>query len=145
MNEERKEFERAYEERFNWYILKVINKTYKNYLKSQKQQRLDPYGQFIGGLCDNDVIGDEDVLYEEEIMPKRLEDIMCDLRMHKAIKPLTFNEKVVVFLFFILEKSTEEIAKIMGYKDRSSINRVCNKAIKKIKDNYYEMEGEIDD
>ncbi len=92
MNEKRKEFQRAYEERFNWYILKVINKTYKNYLKCQKQQRLDPYEQFIGGLCDDEIVGDE-----EEIIPKRLEDIMCDLRIHKAIKPLTFNEKVVFF------------------------------------------------
>ena len=70
---------------------------------------------------------------------------MSDINMYKAIKPLTFNEKVVVFLYFILEKNTQEIAEIMGYKDRSSIKRICNKAINKIRNNFLVMGDEQND
>ncbi|MBE5813011.1 MAG: sigma-70 family RNA polymerase sigma factor [Clostridiales bacterium] len=138
-------YQKEYEERFNWYILKTIRKTYKNYLKSRRQQYMDSFGQFHALLCENEIVGDYDVLFEEEIVPQRLEDVMSDFKMYKSIKPLTFNEKVVVFLYFILEKNTQEIADIMGYKDRSSINRICNRAIKKIKSNFEEMEADNND
>ena len=138
-------YQKEYEERFNWYILKTIRKTYKNYLKSRRQQYMDSFGQFHALLCENEIVGDYDVLFEEEIVPQRLEDVMSDFKLYKSIKPLTFNEKVVVFLYFILEKNTQEIADIMGYKDRSSINRICNRAIKKIKSNFEEMEADNND
>ena len=134
-------FKREYEERFNWYILKVISKTYKNYLRNKQNK----YAKEVYEINMDLLVGDNDVIFEENIVPQRLEEIVCDFNMYRAIKPLTFTEKVVVFLFFILEKNTREIADIMGYKDRSSVYRVCNRAIKKIKENFYELDGDFDD
>jgi len=137
-NEEKREYER----RFNNYILKLISKTYKNY---KKNEYLKDISFFDVQSFEDKLIGDNDVIFEENIVPQKLEEIMSDINMYKAIKPLTFNEKVVVFLYFILEKNTQEIAEIMGYKDRSSIKRICNKAINKIRNNFLVMGDEQND
>jgi len=54
-------FKREYEERFNWYILKVISKTYKNYLRNKQNK----YAKEVYEINMDLLVGDNDVIFEE--------------------------------------------------------------------------------
>lgn len=88
---------------------------------------------------------EEDILYtndkmeeevenklEEEIQANQLENIFVDKNLSKIAKALTYNEKLVLSLYYVEEKTDEEISKIL-FMTRSAVNKKRIRAIKKIK------------
>lgn len=88
---------------------------------------------------------EEDILYtndkmeeevenklEKEIQANQLENIFVDKNLSKIAKALTYNEKLVLSLYYVEEKTDEEIAIIL-FMTRSAVNKKRNRAIKKIK------------
>lgn len=133
-----KEYKEDYERRFNAYIMKIIVGTFKDYLRSKKKEilkvslneRLDS-GMELLEL----IIGDEDINIEEKIIVSKLEELLTDPIIREAVKPLTYKEKLAVFLRIIELKNSDKIAKLMGYSDRSGVNKKIKSAINKIRKN----------
>lgn len=69
---------------------------------------------------------------EKEIQANQLENIFVDKNLSKIAKALTYNEKLVLSLYYVEEKTDEEIAIIL-FMTRSAVNKKRNRAIKKIK------------
>ena len=93
----------------------------------------------------NELELDEDVLYsndkvEENIENKldsnvqagRLEDIFDNENLSKIVKALTFNEKWVLSLYYIEEKTDEEIGAIL-FMTKSAVTKKRNRALEKNK------------
>lgn len=93
----------------------------------------------------NELELDEDVLYsndkvEENIENKldsnvqagRLEDIFDNENLSKIVKALTFNEKWVLSLYYIEEKTDEEIGMIL-FMTKSAVTKKRNRALEKIR------------
>lgn len=88
---------------------------------------------------------EEDILYtnekmendvenklEKEIQVDKFENIFTDKNLFKIAKLLTYNEKLVLSLYYIEEKTDEEISRIL-FMTRSAVNKKRIRAIKKIK------------
>ena len=139
-----KEYKENYERKFNSYIIKCINGVYKNYLRDNTKSREEC---ILNELIDEEIelldliSSNDENEFEEVIAPKNLENYMSDYKLYKAVKPLTLNEKLVVFLCVILDKKTIDVAKIMGYSSTTSVTRLLKKAMKKIRNNLNKMGG----
>lgn len=72
---------------------------------------------------------------DKEIQVYRLEDIFSDRRLSNATKLLTYNEKLVIYLYYVEGKTDEQISKIL-FMTRSAINKKRLRTIEKIKTAY---------
>lgn len=69
---------------------------------------------------------------DKEIQAEKFENIFSDENLTKIAKALTYNEKLVLSLYFIENKSDNEIGKIL-FMTRSAVNKKRNRAIEKLK------------
>ncbi|MBP3596896.1 MAG: hypothetical protein J6J60_05820 [Clostridia bacterium] len=74
------------------------------------------------------------------IQAEELERIFTDKNMSKNAKVLTYDEKLVLYLYFVEEKTDEEIGDIL-FLHRSTITKRRKKALKKLKDKYEKGEN----
>ena len=72
---------------------------------------------------------------DNEIQVYRLEDIFSDRKLSNATKLLTYNEKLVIYLYYVEGKTDEQISKIL-FMTRSAINKKRLRTIEKIKTVY---------
>lgn len=72
---------------------------------------------------------------DNEIQVYRLEDIFSDRKLSNATKLLTYNEKLVIYLYYVEGKTDEQISKIL-FMTRSAINKKRLRTIEKIKTAY---------
>ena len=130
--------EKEYERRFNNYIFRVIKNEYVRFKKSERKRieelTLNEYTNDDIEKIDY-LRGDTDINIQTLFTPSELELVCADERIYSAIKPLTYNEKFTVFLCVILDKSYTQVAKILGYKSVSSVTRLLDKALNKIRSN----------
>ena len=133
-----KEYKEDYERRFNAYMMLQIKGAYKDYIRSLQRRRrecsLDEYMEGSIRLLDV-LIGDEDVKIREKVAPATLEDTMTRSKHRRAIKPLTYKEKSAVFFHEVSKETLTNVAKRMGYKNASSVERLIESAKKKAKRN----------
>lgn len=52
--------------------------------------------------------------YETKIPANEIENFFTEENIYKITKALTYNEKLVLFLFYVEGKSDKEIAKVLG-------------------------------
>lgn len=67
-----------------------------------------------------------------------IENIFKDKKVHNVIRALTYNEKSVLYFYYVMEKTEEEIAKIMFSTSeaiRSKRRRIINKIRKEVSKN----------
>lgn len=83
--------------------------------------------------------------FEERIAPKNLENVMSKHRHYRAVKPLSLDEKIVVFLCVILDEDTKKVAKMMGYASTTSVTRLLKQAKEKMRNNIDKMEENDND
>lgn len=69
---------------------------------------------------------------DNEIQVNTLENIFSNINVFKIVKALTYNEKLVLSLYYLEGKSDEEIGKIL-FMTRSAANKKRLRAIDKIK------------
>lgn len=142
------EYKEIYERKFNAYIIKSINGIYKNFLREHIKNREE--------CILNEQIDDEIELldlieskyhndFDEIIAPKNLENVMTKYEYYKAIKPLSLNEKIVVFLYEILDIDTKKIAKMMDYASTTSVTKLLKQAKEKSRRNIEKLEENEND
>lgn len=132
-----REFKEDYERRFNGYIMKIIKSEYTRWcIKKRNEEKIIS----LNVTNDNEIelleslVGNEDVEITDVFAPKELELIFEDARVYRAVKSLTYKEKLAIFLCFILELDKKEIAEIMDYTSEQSVYKICERAISKIKE-----------
>ena len=81
---------------------------------------------------EDDIVKKNDKIEGAEVFEKIFTDI--DMSNY-AKKVLTYNEKLVLFLYFVEGKTDEAIAEMFGLY-RTTITRRRNKAIDKLKEKY---------
>lgn len=139
-----KEYKEDYERRFNAYMMLQIKGAYKDYIRSlQRRRRECSLDECIEGsmrLLDV-LIGDDDVSVNEKVVPSELENTMSRSKYRRAIEPLTLNEKSAVFFCVVLNETATKAAKHMGYKSTSSVTRLVESAMEKIRRNIEIMKG----
>lgn len=69
---------------------------------------------------------------DNEIKANELENIFSNINVSKIVKALTYNEKLVLSLYYLEGKSDEEIGQIL-FMTRSAANKKRLRAIEKIK------------
>lgn len=141
-------YKEIYERKFNAYVLRSINGIYKNFLRELIKNRDE--------CILNEMVGEDTELldliesknyveFEERIDPKNLENVMSKPRHYKAVKPLSLDEKIVVFLCIILDEETKNVAKMMGYASTTSVTRLLKQAKEKMRNNIDKMEENDND
>ena len=70
---------------------------------------------------------------------------MSKHRHYRAVKPLSLDEKIVVFLCVILDEDTKKVAKMMGYASTTSVTRLLKQAKEKMRNNIDKMEENDND
>ena len=129
-----KEEREDYERRFNAYIMRIIKNVYIQFRRKERRKELslndfasDGY-EFIEMIA-----GEDDIKFKESLAPKELELLFEDKSIYRAVKSLTYKEKLAIFLCVVLEMNKKDVAKILGFKSDKSVYKVCNKAIVKIR------------
>lgn len=69
---------------------------------------------------------------DKEFQADKFENIFSDESLSKFAKALTYNEKLVLSLYYIENKSDEQIGKIL-FMTRSAANKKRHRAIEKLK------------
>lgn len=130
------ELKEDYERRFYFYIMKYIKYNYLDYLeKIQKEREHKSLNETTenGAELINFVMGDEDILFEENITPKELENLTNNENIYKAIKTLSNREKTVIYLYFVKQINGREIAELLNLKRKKSIYEIKKRALNKIR------------
>lgn len=141
-------YKEIYERKFNAYVLRSINGIYKNFLRELIRNREECIlNEMIGEDTELlDLIESKDYReFEERIAPKNLENVMSKHRHYRAVKPLSLDEKIVVFLCVILDEDTKKVAKMMGYASTTSVTRLLKQAKEKMRNNIDKMEENDND
>lgn len=69
---------------------------------------------------------------DNEIQTEKFEKIFCDEKLSKIAKALTYNEKLVLSLYYIENKTDSEISEIL-FLTKSGITRKRLRALEKIR------------
>lgn len=126
------------------YLKEELSKEEKSILKVIiKNTRVDYFRKNKHILEEKEL--KEDILYSNDKMEKDLENkldkefqadkfenIFSDKSLSKFAKALTYNEKLVLSLYYVENKSDEQIGKIL-FMTRSAVNKKRHRAIEKIK------------
>ena len=143
-----KEYKEDYERRFNAYMMLLIKGAYKDFISEKQRRRAElSLDEFTNGVfCLLDILqGDSDVGYNEEISASKLEKLPDGSEISRAIEPLTSDEKSAVFFCVVLEQTATEVAPKLGYKSVSSVTRLVEKALDKIRKRLDKAGGNIND
>ena len=120
-------------------VLKIIVKNARNdFFRNNKYI-------FIEESLDNKItISNESTIlnyednFEYKVEIDELENIFEDEKIYVVIRALTYNEKSVLYFYYVKEKKDEEIAKIMFSTSeaiRSKRRRIINKIRKEVDKN----------
>lgn len=142
------------------YIYGIINKTVLKYFRESDNKiengsisiddenfpeellAIDDKYNLVNKILDTKILRDICALkpysqYEKEKIVETLDSMASELGISMFIKPLTFNEKLVVFLFYIENYQVNEVAILLS-TTRMSIwrrDQSIKKKISKIKEN----------
>lgn len=108
-----------------------------------KNTRIDYYRRnrrFFGMLdIDEEILRSKENVEEivenkldKEIETDKFENIFSDINVSKIAKALTYNEKLVLSLYYLEDKTDEEIGRIL-FMTRSAVNKKRLRALEKIK------------
>ena len=122
----------------------ILNKEEKAVLKTIiKNTRIDYYRKnkyFFREETIEDKVLYEEKQIEDEIMKKddahiqafELEKIFTEKNMSKIAKALTYTDKLVLYLYYIEEKTDKQIGEIL-FMERATVNKKRFRAIEKMK------------
>ena len=129
------EWQEEYERRFNAYMFKIINNTYKRYIVKRRKEIAElTLNEYVGEDTEfvDTIPGYSTPTIEEIFTENELELIATDEKLYKVLKSLTSNERSVFFLSSISKWSNRRIAKKLNIHE-NSVGRIYKKAKKKIK------------
>lgn len=129
------DWQEEYERRFNAYMFKIINNTYKRYIVKRRKEIAElTLNEYIND--DTELVetlqGDSDLVVEERFTEDEFELIVEDEKLYKILKSLTSNERSVIFLSVFSKWSNRRIAKKLKIHE-NSVGRIYKKAKKKIR------------
>ncbi len=128
-------WQEEYEKRFNAYMFKIINNTYKRYITKRRKEIAElTLNEYVGEDTEfvDTLQGDSAPVIEERFTEDELELIVEDEKLYKILKSLTSNERSVIFLSIISKWNYKRIAKKLKIHE-NSVGRIYKKAKKKIK------------
>lgn len=150
------------------YIYGIINKTVLKYFRESDNKiengsisiddenfpeellAIDDKYNLVNKILDTKILRDICALkpysqYEKEKIVETLDSMASELGLSMFIKPLTFNEKLVVFLFYIENYQVNEVATLLNIsriavwkRDKSIKNKIQN-VKEKLENERYEI------
>ncbi|MBQ3409626.1 MAG: sigma-70 family RNA polymerase sigma factor [Clostridia bacterium] len=125
-------------------LLKVIVKNARiDYLRENEYIFIEESLENNISLSNESDIFSFDELFEENfdeyaVEIENIEDIFSDEKIHDVVRALTYDEKSVLFFFYVKEESDRQIAKRLFSTQeavKSKRNRIINKIRKGVKEN----------
>lgn len=121
-------------------VLKVIVKNARiDYLRENEyifiEESLEDNISFSN---ESDIFSFEENFDEYAVEIQNIEDIFSDEKIHDVVRALTYDEKSVLFFFYVKEESDRQIAKRLFSTQeavKSKRNRIINKIRKGVKEN----------
>ncbi len=120
-------------------VLKIIVKNARNdFFRNNKYIFVEETSEDKIIFSNKNIIADcdEEINYQIEIT--NLENIFEDKKIYNIVRALTYNEKSVLYFYYVEDKSDKEIAKIMfstAEAIRSKRRRIINKIRKEVNKN----------
>lgn len=120
-------------------VLKIIIKNARNDFF-----RINKYIFVEDSLDGKEVLFNESTLFEYEddfeynVEIDKIENVFEDEKIYNIVRALTYNEKSVLYFYYVEDKSDKEIAKIMfstAEAIRSKRRRIINKIRKEVNKN----------
>ncbi len=145
------------------YVLSIIKNTSKTFMKKyynisekesfcvdddllikQLEYKYDEESEIIKKILDTQILKDTSILkpytkYQQEKIAKMLDDFAQEVGLEQFVEPLTFNEKLVVFLLYIENYQVNEITILLN------VSRMCIwKRDKSIKNKIKQVKEKLD-
>lgn len=114
-------------------VLKIIVKNAKNdFFRNNKYIFVEETSEDKIIFSNKNIIADcdEEINYQIEIT--KLENIFEDKKIYNIVRALTYNEKSVLYFYYVKQKTEEEIAQIM-FSTSEAIRSKRRRIIKKIR------------
>lgn len=114
-------------------ILKIIVKNARNdFFRNNKYIFVEETSEDKIIFSNKNIIADcdEEINYQIEIT--KLENIFEDKKIYNIVRALTYNEKSVLYFYYVKQKTEEEIAQIM-FSTSEAIRSKRRRIIKKIR------------
>ena len=120
-------------------VLKIIVKNARNdFFRNNKYIFIEESLDSKATVSNENNILDYEDNFEYKVEINELENIFEDEKIYDVIRALTYNEKSVLYFYYVKEKKDEEIAKIMFSTSeaiRSKRRRIINKIRKEVDKN----------
>lgn len=114
-------------------VLKIIVKNARNdFFRNNKYIFVEETSEDKIIFSNKNIIADcdEEINYQIEIT--KLENIFEDKKIYNIVRALTYNEKSVLYFYYVKQKTEEEIAQIM-FSTSEAIRSKRRRIIKKIR------------
>ena len=114
-------------------VLKIIVKNARNdFFRNNKYIFVEEASEDKIIFSNKNIIADcdEEINYQIEIT--NLENIFEDKKIYNIVRALTYNEKSVLYFYYVKQKTEEEIAQIM-FSTSEAIRSKRRRIIKKIR------------
>lgn len=114
-------------------VLKIIVKNARNdFFRNNKYIFVEETSEDKIIFSNKNIIADcdEEINYQIEIT--NLENIFDDKKIYNIVRALTYNEKSVLYFYYVKQKTEEEIAQIM-FSTSEAIRSKRRRIIKKIR------------
>ncbi len=114
-------------------VLKIIVKNARNdFFRNNKYIFVEETSEGKIIFSNKNIIADcdEEINYQIEIT--NLENIFEDKKIYNIVRALTYNEKSVLYFYYVKQKTEEEIAQIM-FSTSEAIRSKRRRIIKKIR------------
>ena len=114
-------------------VLKIIVKNARNdFFRNNKYIFVEETSEDKIIFSNKNIIADcdEEINYQIEIT--NLENIFEDKKIYNIVRALTYNEKSVLYFYYVKQKTEEEIAQIM-FSTSEAIRSKRRRIIKKIR------------
>lgn len=120
-------------------VLKIIVKNARNdFFRNNKYIFIEESLDNKATVSNENNILDYEDNFEYKVEIDELENIFEDEKIYDVIRALTYNEKSVLYFYYVKEKTDKEIAKIMFSTSeaiRSKRRRIINKIRKEVDKN----------
>lgn len=120
-------------------VLKIIVKNARNdFFRNNKYIFIEESLDSKATVSNENNILDYEDNFEYKVEINELENIFEDEKIYDVIRALTYNEKSVLYFYYVKEKTDKEIAKIMFSTSeaiRSKRRRIINKIRKEVDKN----------
>lgn len=125
-------------------LITIARRTRDRYLRKNKYTYLEDDIDMLGEsilISNENIENDFERKNDMNIEVNEFEKIFCDLYLLKSTKNLSYREKLVLFSYYLENKTDSIIGKELHIKG-DTIRKIRERAIEKINKNYWKLKGE---